>query len=49
LAGQKQGYLISQLKMFRDGQRVNPMMTAMSKGLSDEDIANLAAYYASLK
>jgi cytochrome c553 len=49
LAGQKQGYLISQLKMFRDGRRVNPMMTAMSKGLTDDDIANLAAYYASLK
>jgi len=25
------------------------MMTAMAKGLSDADIANLAAYYASLK
>jgi len=49
LAGQKEGYLISQLKMFRDGRRVNPMMTAMSKGLTDADIANLAAYYASLK
>jgi len=49
LAGQKQGYLISQLKMFRDGQRNNAMMSAMTKGLSDADIANLAAYYAGLK
>ena len=49
LAGQKEGYLISQLKMFRDGRRVNPMMTAMSNGLTDADLANLAAYYASLK
>ncbi|MGB1158243.1 MAG: c-type cytochrome [Porticoccaceae bacterium] len=49
LAGQKKGYLISQLQMFRDGRRNNPMMTAMSKGLSDADIVNLSAYYASLK
>ena len=49
LAGQKEAYLVSQLKMFRDGQRNNAMMSAMSKGLSDTDIANLAAYYAGLK
>ena len=49
LAGQKEAYLASQLKMFRDGQRNNAMMTAMAKGLSDADIANLAAYYANLK
>jgi len=48
LAGQKEAYLASQLKMFRDGQRNNAMMTAMAKGLSDADIANLAAYYAAL-
>lgn len=49
LAGQKEGYLINQLKMFKDGRRVDPMMSAMSKGLSDEDIVNLAAFYSSLK
>jgi cytochrome c553 len=49
LAGQKEAYLASQLKMFRSGQRNNAMMTAMSKGLSDADIANLAAYYANMK
>jgi cytochrome c553 len=49
LAGQKEAYLASQLRMFRDGQRNNPMMSAMSKGLSDADIANLSAYYAGLK
>ena len=49
LAGQKEAYLASQLKMFRDGQRNNAMMTAMAKGLSDADIANLAAYYAGIK
>ena len=49
LAGQKAPYLVSQLKMFRDGKRDNPMMTAMAQGLSDTDIENIAAYYASLK
>ena len=48
LAGQKEGYLIAQIKAFRDGQRSNPMMTPMVAPLSDEDIANLAAYYSSL-
>ncbi|MCV2886217.1 cytochrome c [Aestuariibacter sp. AA17] len=48
LAGQKEKYLISQLKAFRSGDRKNPVMAPMAAGLSDEDIANLAAYYASL-
>ena len=48
LAGQKEGYLVAQLKAFRDGGRANPMMAPMAAPLSDEDIANLAAYYASL-
>ncbi len=48
LAGQKEGYLMAQLKAFRDGQRSNPMMAPMAAPLSDADIADLAAYYASL-
>jgi cytochrome c553 len=48
LAGQKESYLALQLKAFRDGDRKHPLMTAMAQGLSDEDIANLAAYYNSL-
>ena len=49
LAGQKEGYLAKQIKDFRDGKRTDPMMTAMVKPLTDDDIANLAAYYAGLK
>ncbi|MFK8015434.1 MAG: cytochrome c [Gammaproteobacteria bacterium] len=45
LAGQKTGYLIKQMKDFRSGKRVGPMMGPLMKGLSDEDIADLAAYY----
>ncbi|MCP4469144.1 MAG: cytochrome c [Gammaproteobacteria bacterium] len=48
LAGQKEGYLVAQIKAFRDGQRVNPMMAPMTAGLSDDDVANLAAYFSSL-
>ena len=48
LAGQQPGYLVKQLKAFRDGSRTDPMMGAMAKPLSDEDIANLAAWYSSL-
>ena len=48
LAGQKEAYLVKQMKAFRDGTRSDPMMSPMAKPLSDDDIANLAAYFASL-
>ena len=47
LAGQQEVYLAKQMKDFRDGKRQDPTMAPMAAGLSDEDIANLAAYYAS--
>jgi cytochrome c553 len=46
LAAQKQGYLANALKAFKAGLRKDPMMAGVSRGLSDTDIANLAAYYA---
>jgi cytochrome c553 len=45
LAGQKEQYLIKQIKAFRDGTRQDPMMAPMVAALSDADIENLAAYY----
>ena len=48
LAGQKEQYLLAQLKAFKDGTRVNAQMAPMVANLSDEDMANLAAYYSSL-
>ncbi len=45
LAGQKEQYLIKQIKAFRDGTRQDPMMAPMVAALSDTDIENLAAYY----
>ena len=49
LAGQKEAYLAKQMKAFKDGSRKDPTMNAMAAPLSDDDIANLAAYFASLK
>ena len=46
LAGQGERYLIKQIKDIRDGNRQVPEMTAFVTGLSDADIADLAAYYA---
>lgn len=48
LAGQKDQYLISSLKAYRDGDRQNALMSPLAQGLSDQDIENLAAYYAGL-
>lgn len=49
LAGQKYPYLVKQLKAFRDGERKDPNMAPMAKALSNSDIENIAAFYASLK
>ena len=46
LAGQKPGYLANVLKAFKAGLRKDPMMASVSRGLSENDIADLAAYYA---
>ena len=48
LAGQKEAYLVKQMTAFRDGTRKDPLMAPMAMGLTDEDIANLAAYYAEM-
>jgi cytochrome c553 len=49
IAGESDIYLIKQLKAFRSGERQDPQMSVMAKPLSDEDIANLAAWYSSIK
>ncbi len=49
LAGQKEAYLVKQMKAFKDGTRKEPTMNAMAAPLSDADIANIAAYYSGLK
>ena len=46
LAGQHATYLASTLTAYRDGSRANAIMAGMAATLSDEDIIDLAAYYA---
>ena len=49
LAGQHETYIERQLLAFKNDQRQNPLMTPMAKPLSDEDMADLGAYFASQK
>ncbi len=49
LAGQSENYLIKQLKDFKSEERVSATMLGMAGMLSDEDIVNVAAFYASQK
>jgi cytochrome c553 len=49
LAGQNEDYLVKALHDFKSGERKNEMMSVVIKPLSDTDIANLAAFYHSLK
>jgi cytochrome c553 len=47
LAGQHAEYLIKQLHDFKTGERANPMMSGMAAPLSDVDMHNVAAWFAS--
>jgi len=49
LAGQIENYLAKSLGEYRSGERKNEMMTIVAKDLSEEDIGNLAAFYASIQ
>ena len=45
LAGQSAVYIAEQLRLFRSGVRNNPVMKPLASTLSDQDIADLAAYF----
>lgn len=47
IAGQAPGYIESALKAYRDGSRKHDTMNANAANLSDQDIANIAAFIAS--
>jgi cytochrome c553 len=49
LAGKSEDLLVAALKDYKSGKRDNAVMKGMTSALSDGDMANLAAYYASLK
>lgn len=49
LAGQVPGYISKQLAKFKSGKRKNPIMQGMAAGLSEQDMADIDAYFASLE
>jgi cytochrome c553 len=49
LAGQPEVYLAKALDEFRKGVRKNEMMSLVVQQLSDQDVADLAAYYAAIE
>jgi cytochrome c553 len=49
LAGQPEPYLVEQLKAYRSGKRAHEVMDVVAKALTDADIADLAAWFASLE
>jgi len=49
LAGQPGLYLSEQLKAYRSGKRTHDIMTLIAKPLTDDEIANLSAWYSSLQ
>lgn len=49
LAGQQELYLFNQLKAFRSGKRPHKEMRNMSRQLTDNEIAEIARHYATMK
>ncbi len=49
ISGQKEQYIIVALRAYANGERTHPTMDAISSSLSEQDMADLAAYYANLK
>lgn len=49
LAGQYESYLVKALEDYKSGSRKNPMMGGFAAGLSEQDMKDIAAYYASRK
>lgn len=49
LGGQSEKYIIAALNAYKKGERKHPSMVGIAAGLSDQDIADVAAYYAQQK
>jgi cytochrome c553 len=49
LAGQPEPYIVEQLNAYRSGKRAHEVMAVVAKPLTDADIADLAAWFASLE
>jgi cytochrome c553 len=46
IGGQHAAYLVKAMQAYKSGERNHPSMKAIAASLSDEDMANLAAFYA---
>ncbi len=46
IAGQHQAYIVKALQEYKNGDRSHPSMHAIASSLSDQDMADVAAYYA---
>lgn len=49
LAGQKASYLAKQMRAFRSGVRIDPLMSPIMRQFSDQEIDDLATYYSSIR
>jgi len=47
LGGQHADYIVAALKAYKTGERSHPSMKGIAASLSDQDMEDLAAYYAS--
>lgn len=49
IAGQNAEYIVTALKDYASGARSFPSMEAIAQSLSDQDMADLAAYYSAIR
>lgn len=49
LGGQSEKYIVNALHAYKKGERNNPTMHGIAASLSDQDIADVAAYYSQQK
>jgi cytochrome c553 len=49
ISGQSPDYIVKALQAYKDGGRAHPSMTGIALGLTDADMADLAAYYGEAK
>jgi cytochrome c553 len=49
IAGQNEFYTDERLKNYRSGKRQHPLMSVIARDLSDQDIADLVAYYSAIE
>lgn len=47
IGGQHAAYIVKALQAYKSGDRTHPSMRAIAAGLTDKDMADVAAYYAS--